>query len=294
MIDGNIVLAGAKGLLGCSFARSLEGRHLIALGSDALDPATPDLVIRKIVDLSPSLVINCAADTDVEGAEAFPTRAFAINATLAEALARAASASGATMLHFSSTGCYGSWKSTPYIESDALRPTTMHHRSKAEGEALVLRAAPKAIILRLGWVFGGLPGQRKNFVWARLVEASDKTAIGSNHLQFGCPTFTDDIVSQAHVLLNSGALGIFNCVGNGTVASRLDYVKEILTASGSRTCVVPVSFARRAPVSPNESALNARLHCLGLDNMPPWRASLATFVASLVSGGFPSKAVRSV
>ena len=136
-------------------------------------------------------------------------------------------------------------------------------------------------MMRLGWVFGGLPGQRKSFVWARLMEARDKSEIGSNPAQVGCPTWAEDVVTQALGLRAAGIGGVVNCVGGGSPASRLEYVAAILHARGSTTRVVPVSFARRALVSPNEAAVNARLRQLGLDRMPLWPASLATFVRSL-------------
>jgi dTDP-4-dehydrorhamnose reductase len=279
MFDGRIILAGADGLLGREFAGMLPQTALMRLGRAELDPADPDAVRRRIEAVAPSLIVNCAADTDVEGAEAAPERAFAVNADLAGMLAEAAAASGAAMLHLSSTGCYGDWKTTPYTEADPLRPTTQHHRSKAAGEERVLRAHPQALVMRLGWVFGGAPGQRKNFVWARLQEARGKTEIGSNPAQIGCPSPAADIAAQALTLLRAGATGIVNCVGNGGACSRLDYVAAILAAGGSATRVVPVVFARRAPVSPNESASNTRLGELGLDLMPDWRQALTRFVA---------------
>jgi dTDP-4-dehydrorhamnose reductase len=281
MIDGTVLLTGASGILGGTFARMLAAGSLIQLGRADLDPTDPEGVVRKIIGLAPSLVINCAADTDVEGAEREPERAFAINASLAGALARGATEAGASMLHFSSTGCYGDWKNTPYEESDPLRPTTIHHRSKAEGEEAVLLAAPNALVMRLGWVFGGNAGQRKNFVWARLNEAKGKKEIGSNPYQTGCPTFAEDVVHQALAIVSGGNGGTVNCVGKGEPASRLQYVSAILEASGSDTRVVPVTFARLAPVSPNETATNMRLRKLNLDIMPPWRDSLASFVRSM-------------
>jgi len=229
------------------------------------------------------VVINCAADTDVEGAETAPERAFATNATLAGVLARAAAETGARMLHFSSTGCYGDWKRTPYTEDDPLRPTTAHHRSKAAGEEQVLRGTKDALVMRLGWVFGGHPAQRKNFVWARLMEARGRSGIGANPSQTGCPTSADDVVTQALALLAAQVTGVVNCVGNGAPASRLDYVAAILAAGGCTTQVSPVVFARRAPVSPNEAAVNTRLQRLGSDTMSPWRTSLTGFVRSLLA-----------
>jgi dTDP-4-dehydrorhamnose reductase len=280
MPEGLIVLTGANGVLGSAFAQHLPANRLVKLGRRDLDAADPGSIRRRMIGLTPSLVVNCAADTDVDGAEAAPERAFAVNATLAEALAQGAAETHARFVQFSSTGCYGDWKSAPYEETDPLRPTTVHHRSKALGEDLVLRAHPKALVLRLGWLFGGRRGHAKNFVWARLCEACDKSEIGCNSAQRGCPTSAADVVSQTRLLLESDAAGLFNCVGGGPPARRIDYVAAILDAAGSETRVVPRDFARRAPVSANETALNTRLRRMGLDRMPPWRESLAAYVRS--------------
>ena len=276
-------MVGPRGVLGSAFTRRIPLCDRIDLGREVIDPGKPAAIRARVVALKPRLVINCAADTDVEGAESAPERAFAINATLASALADGAAASSAAMVHFSSTGCYGDWKDEPYNDEDPLRPTTAHHRSKAAGEAAVLQAHPHALVLRLGWLFGGVPGQRKNFVWARLVEAHQKAEIGSNPSQYGNPTDADGVARLTLELVAARIHGIFNCVGEGHRASRLDYVAAILAAAGSTTRVVPVQFARRAAVSPNESALNARLMALGLNTLPPWRDSLASFVHALVA-----------
>jgi dTDP-4-dehydrorhamnose reductase len=87
-----------------------------------------------------------------------------------------------------------------------------------------------------------------------------------------------DVVTQTRLLLDSDVAGIFNCVGGGPPARRIDYVAAILDAAGSQTRVVPRDFARRAPVSTNEAALNARLRSAGLDRMSSWRESLGAYV----------------
>lgn len=280
---GPIVVAGARGILGSTFMSYLPEGRAIGLGRTDLDVAAPEAAMRQVVALAPSVIINCAADTDVEGAERDDSQAVAVNIHLARALAEAARETGARFVHFSSTGCYGNWKSTPYEDSDPLRPTTAHHRSKALGEEAVLQALQEALILRLGWVFGGSPGQRKNFVSARLREAEGKPVIGSDPTQFGSPTSATDVVGQVtHLLSRRDLQGIFNCVGGGRPASRLDYVAAILTFAGSQTRVQPAVFQRRAAVSPNEAALNARLQMLGLEKMRPWRVSLEDFVISII------------
>ncbi len=276
-----VVLTGAAGILGQAFLRLLDPAHVVCLGRNDLNAAAPDAVRRRIADAAPCLVINCAADTDVEGAEAAPDRAFATNRDLAAAVAAGAAETGAGFVHMSSTGCYGDWKTAPYEETDPLRPTTVHHRSKAEGEDAVQRAHPGALILRLGWLFGGTPGQRKNFVWARLREADRAVEIGSNPSQTGNPTWVDDVAAQSLALREAGASGVYNAVGAGASATRLQYVTAILAAAGSATRVVPVTFPRRAPVSPNESAVNARLLIEERSVMQDWRDALSGFVQAL-------------
>ncbi|BAI76899.1 dTDP-4-dehydrorhamnose reductase (plasmid) [Azospirillum sp. B510] len=278
---GPILLVGASGILGSAFDAIIPAASKIILGRDMLDLHHLDSVIAKVVGVNPSLIINCAADTDVEGAEDAPERAFAVNVGLAGALAKGASESGAAMLHFSSTGCYGDWKEEPYVEDDMLRPTTVHHHTKAVGEEAVLEAHSNALILRLGWIFGGLPEQKKNFVWSRLVETESKSEIGANPRQIGNPTSANDVAALSLSLIEKNIEGIFNCVGPGRRVSRLDYVSEILRAAGIQIKVKPVNFVRRAPVSPNESAINKMLAAAGFDVMPPWHQSLGCYVQEL-------------
>jgi dTDP-4-dehydrorhamnose reductase len=274
------VLTGASGILGSAFAAALRGRRLVCLGRADLDATDLTALLGR---LDPGLVINCAADTDVEAAESAPAHSFAVNAKLPRALAAAAARCNAEMIHFSSTGCYGDWKDTPYTENDPLRPTTVHHRSKALGEENVMRAHPRALVLRLGWIFGGPRQARKNFVSARLREAAGRDIIGCNPVQRGCPTPAADVVGQALTLTEAGIAGAVNCVGTGPPASRLEYVEAILAAAGSTTRVVPVSFPRRAPVAANETAVNQRLVELGLCRMPPWRQALTGYVSTLLA-----------
>ena len=154
-------------------------------------------------DFRPEIVINCAADTDVEGAESDPARCVAANALLPELLAQFGRDTGARLVHFSSTGCYGGDRTTPHGDYEPLRPSTVHHRAKAAGEAAVREAGGRHLILRLGWLYGGAAGQRKNFVWNRIVEAQGSAEIGSDPYQTGSPTFVGDVVSQTLALLKA-------------------------------------------------------------------------------------------
>ena len=279
-----ILLLGAGGLLGGAFARALEGRDVVTAGRDALDVRAHAAIAALVRDAAAGVVINCAADTAVDRAEDDPEEALRANAMLPTLLAQQCRRSGAVLVHVSSTGCYGAWKATPYDEDDPLRPTTAHHRSKLAGEAGVREAGCESLILRAGWLFGGAPTQPRNFVWNRLVEAHGQARLVSDPFQRGNPTRADEFAAQALDLIEAGLRGTFNCV-SGPGVSRLDYVARIVAASGlpCRVEAAPEPFARRAPVSANETAVNGRLGLLGMDRMPPWTEAVDRFVAELMA-----------
>ena len=185
------------------------------------------------------------------------------------------------MVHFSSTGCYGVSKTTPYNDYDSLQPTTIHHKSKAAGEDAVRAANDRHLILRLGWMYGGGTGHQKNFVWNRIREGRNKAEIVSDPYQIGVPTWAGDVVEQTIVLVQAGLIGTFNCVATGA-ATRFDYVQAIMTAAELPTRLRPQRFSRTASVSPNETAVNMKLDLLGINKMPNWDVALSGYVAGLL------------
>jgi dTDP-4-dehydrorhamnose reductase len=277
------LLTGASGMLGTEFQNQLRGAEVVTLTRSDLEGADTPRVVAICREARPEIVLNCAAHTDLEAEELEPAVGYEANASLPGKLAVACCAVGATMVHFSSTGCYGRWKDDPYVDGDALEPTTAHHFNKCEGEKKVSAAGCRYLIFRLGWLYGGIPGARKNFVWNRLLEAASRAEMTSDQSQRGCPTHVSDVVKHTLSVLNAGSTGVFNLVAHGT-ATRFDYVSEIVRASRLLCSVKPgPAFARRAPVSPNETAKNKRLQDLNLDRMRDWRISLSEYVEEVVS-----------
>ena len=174
---------------------------------------------------------------------------------------------------------------TAYDEDDPLRPTTMHHRSKAAGEVAVRDSGCEHLIVRTGWLFGGVPDQPKNFVWKRILEAAANPDMVSDATQRGNPTATADLVRQVMTVIATGYRGTINAVSRGS-ATRYDYVARIVAASGLSCQVSPLHspFVRAARVSPNEAAVNRRLQLLGLDAMPAWEDAIDRYVADLKAG----------
>jgi len=232
----------------------------------------------------PNVVINCAGFTDVERAEDDVDRSFSANALLPALLAAGARRQNASMVHFSSTGCFGNWTDRPYTDLDKLRPTTVYHRTKLEGDERVRAEMPGALIIRTGWLFGDSPRNERNFVWCRLLEARNTERLFADQNQKGNPTPARDLANQTLELIEQGITGTFNCVGRGS-ATRFEYVARIVEYSGlpCRVEVAPAGhFKRRAPVSHNEAASNTALKLLNCDKMQDWRDALDSCVTSLM------------
>lgn len=251
-----------------------------------------DIAIERLVDGTSILhrtrfacVINCIAHTRVEAAEDAVAESFRINALLPGLVAAACRETGARMVHVSSTGAYGTGQDEPWDDYATPRPATVHHRSKIAGEEAVRAELPGALILRTGWLYGPPPHGRTDFVAMIAGQATEAASRGAALLsdggQRGNPTLTDDVAGQALALLDAGIGGTYNCVAGGVVR-RLDYVSAIVAALGLAIRVEqapPGHFKRRAPVSPNEGAVNLKLQQMGLDRMPDWHGALCAHIA---------------
>lgn len=279
-MSGTLVL-GAGGLLGHAFVDRFGAGAVATAGRADLVGRDMDAIRRLVGDASPVLVVNCAAHTDADAAERDPEAAYAANETLPALLAAACREAGALLVQLSSTGCYGAWKDTPYSEQDPVHPTTVHHKSKVAGEEAVRASGCDYLIVRTGWLFGGPVTAPRNFVWKRLLEAAATERLASDTAQRGCPTDVADVSRQVLEAVKAGVRGTINVVAGGHV-TRFGYVSRIVAASGLACEIVPApAFERLAPVTPNETAVNARLLALGLDTMPTWEKAVEDYVAAL-------------
>lgn len=284
-----IGITGATGLVGSALMRKIGLQptwsaipiHRVAFQQE------PEIYLRKQTHLhNLDCVIHCAANTNVDACEEMPDISLKDNFLFSRDIGQACALLGIKLIYISSTGVYGSGSQTPYVESDTPYPTTVHHKHKFMAENATLESSSNALVLRTGWLFGGDIHNPKNFVANRLREIF--TCDGELHSdisQIGNPTFVGDLADHIITLAKIEENGIFNCV-SPEPASRFDYVKEILLASGKNVQLRPVDgskFQRRAKISSNESAENQRLSNLGLNNMPPWRQRLSEYVPYILS-----------
>lgn len=124
-----------------------------ALGRPALDVRDPRSVERAFSDINPDFVINTAAYTAVDKAEAEPDLAFLLNRDGARRFAEAAARRNVPIIHLSTHYVFDGMKSAPYVETDEPRPTTIYGQSKLEGEEAVRQATPQHVIVRTGWIY---------------------------------------------------------------------------------------------------------------------------------------------
>src|SRR5689334_3126685 len=255
-------------------AASRRGHHVDALDRHELDITDPTSIDEAMEDFRPESVINCAAWSDVEGAEDDERGAMAINDTGAALLAAGAARVGASILYPSSDYVFDGSKHAPYLEEDMPNPISAYGRSKLGGEVSVAAANPKHFIVRSSWLFG-VGG--KNFVetMLRLGGEQDEILVVSD--QRGCPTSTADLGDGMVQLVETDNYGIHHIRGGGE-CTWFDFAAEIFDQAQMETRVMSATtemMARKAP-RPAYSVLGH-----GRDDaieLPQWQRSLKRYL----------------
>jgi len=282
-----IVITGAGGQVGSFLAGEAvrRGHNVRALTHrqwDITDPAAAQGFVA-----AGDLVVNCAAFTDVDGAEADPDAAHAINATGAENVARACARVGARLVHISTDYVFGGEQRHPYEVDDETSPLSTYGRTKLAGEVAVQAAMPDAVIVRTSWVYTGGSGTDFVAVMRRLA-ASEKT-IEAVADQIGSPTYVKDLVGALLEVGEAGIRGrVLHAVDDGA-ASRFEQARAVFSELGAdpeRIRPVDSAHAARPARRPAYSALSMQMSVrAGLTPLRPWRAALAEALSLPPDGG---------
>ncbi|MGI9185607.1 MAG: dTDP-4-dehydrorhamnose reductase [Solirubrobacteraceae bacterium] len=275
-----VLITGAGGMLGqdVRVAAQAAGHETVAVPRAELDIADPAAVASVVTDTRPEIVINCAAWTDVDGAETDDQRALAVNGPGAGQVAGAAAAAGAWTLQVSSDYVFSGAKRDPYLESDPVSPASAYGRSKLAGERAVAQAAPQAhTIVRSSWLFG-TTGHCFPRTILRLATERDQLKVVAD--QVGCPTFTGHLAEALVALAAMRPLGVLHVAAAGE-CSWFDFASEIVSARRLDCRVVPCTtdeFPRPAP-RPAYSVLRSERGALAPE-LPHWRAGLSAYLAA--------------
>jgi dTDP-4-dehydrorhamnose reductase len=277
-----ILITGAAGMLGQDLQRVAgEGAHeAVALGHGELDIADASAVTRAVVAAAPEVVFNCAAWTDVDGAETHEPQATAVNGAGAGHLARAASAAGAWIVHISSDYVFDGGKRQPYLESDPVAPLSAYGRSKLAGEREVARHAPERhTIVRSSWLFGA-GGRCFPATIARLADEREELSVVED--QVGCPTFTGHLARALVAVASSEPpLGLLHVAGGGE-CSWFEFAQAIVRSLGADCVVTPCTTAEmpRPATRPAYSVLRSGRGALA-PVLPHWQEGLRDYLAAV-------------
>lgn len=252
---------------------------VIAPGRRDLDICDRSALIRAIAEAEPDLLVNCAAFTAVDAAEADAERAMAVNGAGAENAAYAAHSAGLPLLHLSTDYVFDGAKASPYVEDDAPNPMSAYGRSKLAGEAAVRRQQPRHIILRTAWVFAA-SGQNFVLTLRRLAaEGRDQFRVVAD--QIGGPTAADDIAEcilrMAQSILSPAfeAWGTYHFCGQ-PVTSWHGFATAILRdRPGCQIEAIPSSDWPTPAPRPANSVLGCgKIKSVFEISQPDWRKSL--------------------
>ena len=275
-----ILITGAGGMLGTDVCRAATaaGAELVALDHASLDVADADAVAAAFEQAVPDVVINCAAWTDVDGAEARLDDALAANRDGAGNVARAAASAGVWTVHVSTDYVFDGTRSTPYVESDRVNPMSAYGRSKLEGELAAAAAAPDShTIVRSSWLFGNAGSCFPKTILRLASERDELTVVDD---QVGCPTFTGHL---AQALLELAAdrrmAGVVHVAAAGE-CSWFEFAREIVAAAGAAAEVKPGKTADLARPAPRPAYSVLRSERSGAPALPDWRDGLEAFMAA--------------
>lgn len=262
-------------------AARAAGHEPLAFDRAALDITDAVAVQAALADARPDVVVNCAAWTNVDGAETDEQAATAINGTGAGHVARAAQALGAWTLHVSSDYVFDGTGTEAYVESDATAPASAYGRSKLAGELAVAQAAPDThTIVRTAWLFGA-GGPCFPATILRLAAERDELRVVAD--QVGCPTFTGHLADALVALAGSRPLGVVHLAGAGR-CSWFEFARAIVTGAGVDCRVEPCTtaeFPRPAP-RPAFSVLGTE-RAAELPQLPDWHQGLSDYLTVGVS-----------
>lgn len=276
------LITGANGMLGHDLQLVLSARPVTALARNDLDVTNAAKVDSAVA--GHNVVINCAAYTKVDDAELHEDQAYAVNATGAGNLARAAAKHGAKLVQISTDYVFDGTANAPYAEDAPRHPISAYGRTKAEGEKLALELNPSATyIVRTAWTYGA---HGPNFAKTMLRLAASNDTVSVVNDQHGQPTWTMDVARQIVQLLDKASSpGVYHATSSGQT-TWFEFAKEIFRTAGlDPERVLPTSsaaFVRPAP-RPAYSVLgHSRWQGAGIEPIREWRDALADAAANAV------------
>jgi dTDP-4-dehydrorhamnose reductase len=279
------LVVGAGGQLGEAMTDQLGARHeVVAVTRSTLDVTDTGAVRAFVHAVSPDVIVNCSAYTNVDGAETQSLEAFQVNAMAVRALARAAGEADAALVHYSTDFVFDGRTDRPYTEDDAPNPRGAYAMSKLLGEWFAAEA-PKHYVLRVASLFGGV--RRHSSIDKILASLHSGAPVRAFADRTVSPSFVDDVVSATATLIERGApYGLYHCVNTGWT-TWAGIAHEVARLAGRPDAAIEETRMADAALlasRPLFAALsNAKLTAAGI-TMPTWEDALRRYVATNARG----------
>ena len=296
-----ILLLGKNGQVGWELQRSLAPLgQVLALDRHSTDfcgdLSHPERLAQTVHDWRPDVIVNAAAHTAVDKAESEPDVARCLNATAPAALAQAAAAIGAWLVHYSTDYVFNGQGDQAWQEGDATGPLSVYGQTKLEGEQAIVASGCNHLIFRTSWVYAARGG---NFAKTMLRLAGERERLTVIDDQHGAPTGADLIADvTAHALVHAmidpaaGLSGIYHLVAAGETSWH-GYASHVIAQARQIQPVLALKVTDIAPVptsafpTPAKRPLSSRLSTHKLQQafgmvLPPWQQGVNRMLAEIL------------
>ena len=276
----NILVTGANGQLGSEIrvlSANYPGYVFYLADSAALDVTNASQLEEFLLKSNINSIINCAAYTAVDKAEAEKEVAYAVNSTAVGLLTGLAVKNDLQLIHISTDYVFNGRGDQPYLPNDEVDPVNYYGESKREGEKHMLQSALKnSLIIRTSWLYSSFG---KNFVKSimRLAKAQDTLAVIDD--QVGSPTYAQDLarfILEKALHFKSDAVGVYQYRNEG-VCSWYDFAKAIVDLTGLNCQIRPITSQEYATIAKRPFYSVMSTYSLKSDfntDIPYWRDSL--------------------
>ncbi len=271
-----ILVTGANGMVAratIAHCRAL-GDDVVALTRQQMDIADRDSVFVTLENERPDAVINCAAYTDVDGAESNPDAARNANTLGPKYLSEAARETGARLVTISTDYVFDGENQGFYTESDKPNPRGVYAITKFEGETAVLDANRNSIVVRSGWIYGDGGTNFLSVMHKLLGEGKRIKAIAD---AYGTPTFAGDLAAGLRQIAETDLTGVFHIANSGSGTTYLGFAEKVCEIGGFDPDLIDVvsnaDLKRPAP-----RPVSSKLASVRLDPLPDWEDALKRFL----------------
>lgn len=278
-----VLVTGSNGQLGQAL-QFISGDYpevkFVFCSSEELDITNEENCSAVFSKISPDYCINGAAYTAVDKAESETERAYLVNVTGPENLAKACNASGTQLVHISTDFVFDGSKQVPYTEEDVTHPAGVYGLTKLKGEKAIQGIFGSYYIIRTSWVYSQFGN---NFMKTMLRLAAERDSLSIVDDQIGTPTNAVDlsvailsIITISHKEHLSDRFGIYNFSNEGQ-CSWYDFAQKIFETNGIKIALKPISSSEfpTAAVRPKYSVLDkAKIKKTFHIEIPNWVSSL--------------------